>query len=193
MDRGLNIDLEYINSSSTKERTVLWAVESSQMNISQINPLWGISYENSSLVQAIRRDHLWIPAAMSNLDLGWSDTTVSAWISGSILRFMYTPSLNSPYFPSIGGWREINKWDKVKRRADSVAKMLDLIFVDQMAQFVVGSRSALHVGGHSGRAIDQVLLPIQAYRYVVMYTSMYAIPVETHFNNLLNLIRGYYF
>src|SRR5271156_692743 len=185
---GLNIDLEYTNSSSTKERAVLWAVERSQMNISQISPLWGIvnnSYENSSLVQTIRRDYLWIPAAMSNLGLGWSDTTVSAWISGSTLRFMYTPSLNSRYFPSIGGWREITKWDEVKRRADDVAKMLDLIFVNQMAPFVVGSRSALHASGDSRRAVDQVLLPIQAYRYVVMYAPIYAIPVGTYFDDLL--------
>jgi hypothetical protein len=70
----------------------VWAIEYDTMNISDINPLWGIvgdQYIDSPGIQTIQRDYLYLSASQSLFGGNLGDTVGAASIPGAALYSMY--------------------------------------------------------------------------------------------------------
>jgi len=162
-----------------KEETTLWAVEDTQMKIAQIDPLWGVigeNYEHLAGLSTIRREYIWIPAGMNTIEHGFQDTLISPGLSGGVLRHVYSKKLNKQYFGATD-WRLLNAWNQIGSNGTGIADMINLMYVNQVAQFAVGSKSVLNAKGQEHR-------PIQLFRNVVVYNPTYGIPVITLFSVL---------
>jgi len=188
--KGLVLDKIYKNSSQDSQQPPLWAIEYQGMNITDINPLWGLvgdKYLNSTGLQTIRRDYLYLPASQSLATSYFGDTVGSASIPGAVLSSMYpmngqTQGVSLNIFNNVLDYAGLtnqavaNKWKELGNSLDGISEMVNLVFVDIMTQWTVGSKSMLTA---NQVAKGSVLSPVTISGGKVEYDMLYAIPVST--------------
>jgi hypothetical protein len=79
---------------SSNATTPLWGVEATGMNISDVEPIWGLvddKYEKASNMWTIRREHLYLPSGSSSFRLGVLGSSDSLAVSGpgQVLSALY--------------------------------------------------------------------------------------------------------
>ena len=187
--KELVLDKTYKNSSQDGQQPPLWAIEYNGMNISDINPLWGLvgdQYLNSPGLQTIRRDYLYLPASQSLATSYIGDTVGSASIPGGVLSSMYPMngqmqgvSLN--IFNTVLDYTGLtnqaiaNKWKELGNSLDGISEMVNLVFVDIMTQWSVGSKSML-TANHVAKGT--ILSSVTMSGGKIEYDMLYAIPVS---------------
>ncbi|KAJ2958317.1 hypothetical protein NQZ79_g6085 [Umbelopsis isabellina] len=129
---NLNLERQDTNAS------ILWAVEHPGMNISQMDPYWGPvadQYENSTSLNTLRSDVLYLPAGSSMLWSSSSTTDASALpvyalgLSGPVSSSMtklydYSGSQNGAM---------LQLWQNLSSSADTVSRITNLIWTDIVA------------------------------------------------------------
>lgn len=171
---SLQLEKNYLNSTEPGRpvETPLWGVEKVEANISNANPLWGLIddiHQNSSLLQTLRNDILYLPASSSLLSGPAYDTIASATIPGAVLYLLYFSFAPFGLTLDYSGQSDqaiLNKWITLGGNLDGLAEMVNLVFVDMMTQLVVGSNSVLPAP-----------LSIEVLENRVQYNLLYAILV----------------
>jgi len=190
--KSLVLEKTYRNSSQEGKQPPLWAVENSGMNISDINPLWGIvgeEYISSPALQTIQRDYLYLPASQSLFSSSIGDTVASASIPGAVLISMYptngqTQGISPDIFNTVLDYSGLtnqalaNKWKELGDSLDGIAEMINLVFVDIMTQWTVGSKSLLTANNLANDA-NSVLSSVAISGERIQYDILYAIPVRS--------------
>jgi hypothetical protein len=182
-------DKNYTNTTDEP----LWGVEkidpSQNLNISDINLLWGLVsgiYENDSEISTIRAKEFYLPVAYANTDLSvlkdslavasvftaaWNTVyTDAAWIAGT--SFGGLPSYSGDIQYSL-----FLKWRALSSTNDGAAKILDLIWTDLVASAVVGTTTGFE--NNSATQNSGVLGQRKVYEHhsVVVYGNLlFAIP-----------------
>jgi len=202
--KGLVLDKMYKNSSQDGKQPPLWAIEYGGMKIGDINPLWGLvgdEYLNSPGLQTIRRDYLYLPASQSLATSYFGDTVGSASIPGAVLSSMYptngqTQGVSLNIFNTVLDYAGLtnqavaNKWNELGDSLDGISEMVNLVFVDIMTQWTVGSKSML-TANHVAKG--SILAPVTISGGKVEYDMLYAIPVShpVHWITLINCRASY--
>ena len=185
---NLRLDKQYRNYSESAELPPVWAVEDLKMNVSDINPIWGIvddEYLDSPGLQTLRSDHFYLPASESVLIGNISDTVASAVIPGAVLLSMYGINLDLPSPDYSGGGNQaiLKKWVGAGETLRGVEGMINLVFVDMMSQMIVGSKSLLDVQKSATNAIGTSEVRILSSQ--IQYDLRYAIPISLSMKNFL--------
>jgi hypothetical protein len=179
----LGLDIVFRNSALENRPPPLWGVEATNLNISNIEPLWGIihdDFEGSPGLQTLRRDYLWIPAGMTtNFGVMW-DSLASTSISGAVLGKLYKSEIaNSNQSPGTPSSSIINRWRTVGNSLEDMANLVNLLYVDNMAQMVVGSKGTKEA--FKAKKGDIPVINIRTYQTTIKYDLRYGIPVKPQF------------
>jgi hypothetical protein len=187
--KDLLLEKTYLNSSQEGIPPPVWGVEYDVMNISDINPLWGIvgyQYIDSPGLQMIQRDYLYLPASQSLFAGNLGDTVGAASIPGAALYSMYPdalvslePAISVDTILDYSGMTNLalaNKWKSLGASLDGTAEMVNLVFVDIMTQWTVSSKSLL-TAKHVATNVTSVLYSVNVAGNKIEYDMLYAIPV----------------
>jgi hypothetical protein len=169
------------------ETPPIWAVENTDLSLFDISPIWGLvddEYLNFTGVQVLKSDHLYLPASKALMNpVPTFDTLASAVIPGLTLQSLYGSSsslqttgqrLTNLDYTGTQNTAILNKWAELGTAPESIANMLNLIYVDQMTQIAVGSKSLLNVTV----AKTPGLWEAQILADRIKYDLRYAIPVS---------------
>lgn len=192
--------LNSVNVSSVVDKTYaspadepLWGVEnvapSQNLNISDINLLWGIvnnSYANDNEISTIRGEALYLPVAYFGTDMSvfrdslaassvfsaaWNSVyQEAAWISGASIGGLPSYSGDIQYSLYL-------KWRDLSRTQDGAAKILNLIWTDIVASAVVGTTTGFENNTVISSAGVLGQRAVNKNRSVVIYDNLlFAIP-----------------
>lgn len=164
----------------------LWAVEDTGLEIRDVAPSWGIvadGYENAPGLWTRRADKLYLPAgagsqAYLNNDHGdagaiaaeialshtYSDASVRSTVTGMPDYSGYT---NYPMFL---------KWGRLSRSAATAPQIINLIWTDIMANYVMGTRSHLSRGRVGTPDAESANVSVVTFKRRIRYDLRYAIP-----------------
>lgn len=181
---NLQLTKTYRNYTGPGEVAPVWALEETNLNFSAVNPIWGIvdqSYLHSPGLQTRQSDHFYLPASMSLIIGNVSDTVASAVLPGATLFNMYSTNVPAVYTQILdysGSTNQaiLNKWSALGRTPSGIADMMNLIFVDIMTQWAVGSKSLFDANKIPGNTTS-VLQNVQILSDKIQYDLLYAIPV----------------
>jgi hypothetical protein len=186
----LGLDIVFRNSTSENRPPPLWGVETTNFNISNIDPLWGIihdDFEGSPGIQTIRRDYLWIPAGAATIWGGMGDTLASTSMSGAALGKLYDADIaDSNGSPGTSSRSIINRWRALGNSLEDMADLVNLLYVDNMAQMVVGSKGTKEA--FKAKEGSPPMVSIRTYQTTVTYDLRYGIPVNPIFPFYVNLL-----
>ncbi len=185
-----------------KSEMPLWGVEKSNLNISDISPLWGLissDLENSVNLTTFRAEKLYVPASMATwFTFGlvakglnylpategspniWS-TIYSATSDSSLnLGFDYTGSTNLAL---------LQKWRNTLTNSTGAAQIINLMWADYAANYFTGTRSLLTANDSLppnmqdtkqkrdvASASSNGQVPVQVYQRKIRYHYVYGIP-----------------
>lgn len=150
------------------------------MSIRDAAPIWGIvdeSYQNSVELQTVLGDVLYLPASNSLYTGSVVDTISSATIPGAVLWRLYPAAKFDGIIPltldytGTTNYAIRNKWTELGASTKRIAMMIDLIYVDIMTQWIVGSKSVADINPNG---VVQLLQPR------IRYDLRFAIPVSPH-------------
>jgi hypothetical protein len=188
--KGLALDKTYRNSSLEGIPPPVWAIEYDGLNISDINPLWGIvgdQYIDSPGLQTIQRDYLYLPASQSLFAGNLGDTVGAASIPGAALYSLYPDAIVSVEPPisvdnildysGVSNIALANQWKILGISSDGIAEMVNLVFVDIMTQWTVSSKSLLTANDVTANNTS-VLFTANVAGDKIEYDIPYAIPVS---------------
>lgn len=192
---GLNIDIDYSLSDQPTKELPIWGVEKTKLLVSEVEPIWGLVdrlYLDFQGLQTIESNYLYLPASSSmfgdpSFVVPTFDTLASAFVPGLVLNQLYsdpaavtitgvpiqTLDYSGTTYPPIRA-----KWRQIGRSTENIASMLDLIYIDQMAQLVVGSKSLLDISAEGVWEAEMLASRIS-------YDIRYAIPVILHSNSYI--------
>ncbi|KAI9790167.1 MAG: hypothetical protein M1816_005367 [Peltula sp. TS41687] len=164
----------------------LWAVEDTGMEIRDVAPSWGIvadRYENAPALWTRRADKLYLPAGAGHqaylnddhgeagaiapqaaLSVTYSDASVLSTVTGMLDYSGYT---NYPMFL---------KWEHLSKSATTAPQIINLIWTDIMANFVMGARSHLSRGRVGTPDAESANVSVITFKRRIRYDLRYAIP-----------------
>lgn len=181
---SLRLDKSYRNYSATGEVLPVWAVEEPNLNISGVNPIWGIVDEDllgSPGLQTLRSSGLYLPASMSLVGGESSDTVASASLPGAALYSLYEGAQlpDQQKYSGASNQAILNKWVDLENSPDGIAEMINLILVDTITQWMVGSKSLLDSNKGIGTNNATVLSNVNILSNKIQYNLLYGIPVNS--------------
>lgn len=137
----------------------LWAVEDTGLNYTDAAPFWGIvdgKYESGPHLWTSRSDHLYLPCGVDieSVDLSSIAATASAHAPHAALQEVYrdifkNPSSDGPdyWLPDYSGLTNyplFRKWQELSQSSDTAPAIVNLIWTDIMANYVLGTKSTLN-------------------------------------------------
>jgi hypothetical protein len=181
---NLLLDKTYRSFTGPGEVAPVWALEKPNLNFSEVNSIWGLvdeGYLDSPGLQTIQRDHFYLPASMSLIVGNVSDTVASAVLPGTALFDLYTAGGSNVYtqsldYTGITNQAILNKWVSLGGSPSGIAEMVNLIFVDTMTQWSVGSKSLLDAN-QAPPGVMSTLSNVEVLSDKIQYNMLYAIPV----------------
>jgi hypothetical protein len=188
------VELTNLQVSSVRPRSYqsqsdapLWAVEKTGFKIQDIAPFWALvdnSYDAKDANLFTRRGTgLYLPAGYSLVnsftDLDSTDATAgplapttalgavyanaAATVSSDTRVLDYSGATNYPFFI---------KWQQLSRDPDSSAAIINLVWTDIMANYVVGTLSNLN--RRNGSSSPNIV--VESFEHAVCYDLRYAVP-----------------
>lgn len=167
----------------------LWGVEETGMNLSDVNPIWGlVSSPNQGNISlsTLRKESLYLPGYV-----GYGDVSTYAKIRNMPGTQFHLEALSSTYQISYGSvdidytgkssLALFRKWQNYTRDPESAKNVPNLIWTDLAANSVLGTR-----GMHTQRTDNSIqkraesdkddLYPVTTYHQRIRYRLPYAIP-----------------
>lgn len=187
----------------------LWAIEDTGMNITDAAPFWGIvddKYESWPHLWTSRKDHLYLPCGgdSKSIDLSSVSATASAHAPHAALQEVYKDMNNVPatgsvsqydlryglidnWLPDYSGRTKYPlflKWQELSQSADTAAIIVNLIWTDILANYVLGTISTLNAGNSfagdsansAGKDTKGPMIRVLRSRRKVRYDLRYGIP-----------------
>ncbi|CZR67642.1 uncharacterized protein PAC_17541 [Phialocephala subalpina] len=172
---------------TTNATIPLWAVEDTGMPISDVSPFWGLvddKFEHTPHMWTLRREHLYLPAGSAFLGSVFrKDDSSPAAAPGTVLSMLYQDAasdsaLSPKTLVNYGGGTNYPlflKWKRMPQNSTAPQTMLNLIWTDIMANYVMGARST------TGGAVDNATsattrVRVHKFRDTIKYDIRYAIP-----------------
>ena len=172
---------------SSAESMPLWAIENTGLNVSQAAPFWGVvddKYEGAPSLWTFRSDRLYLPASwqLSMLSGGGVagangpaaalvDTYRSAFgIAASAFGYVdYSAEQNYPLYL---------KWKNLTSNPDTSSQMINLVWTDLMANYVLGANSRRQPHVASNFSNFELLDPaeVRIFEQKIRYDLRFAIP-----------------
>ncbi|OCL00584.1 uncharacterized protein K441DRAFT_719672 [Cenococcum geophilum 1.58] len=166
--------------------TPLWAVENTGMQIKDVSPFWALvddKYEHSPNMWTLRRDHLYLPAGSGfwgSMYMGVDSSPAAA--PGTVLAMLYEDaaphsSISPDALLDYGGSTNYPlylRWQKMSQNPVTSQTILNLIWTDIMANFVMGARPT--IGGADDVGSTTAKVRVRQLRDTIKYDMRYAIP-----------------
>ncbi|USW57257.1 hypothetical protein Slin15195_G105760 [Septoria linicola] len=135
----------------------IWAMEQTNRNISQVSPFWGmISQEaaNTADVATARQASFRLPASSTSVFGGYAlssadDAVAGAKASLAAIQDIYTAGDSNKFIPGSQDYTGGNnyllyrQWQKLLGDPTTAGRVIDLIWTDLMANYLVSARSTL--------------------------------------------------
>lgn len=179
----------------------LWAIENTGMNVTDVAPFWGIvddKYESWPHLWTTRNDHLYLPCAVNfdSSDLSSIAATASAHAPHAALQQVYKDTVTPPAighdtllyqlpdYSGVTNYPLFLKWQELSQSSDTAPTIVNLIWTDIMANYVLGTRSTLNADNTSandsfnstGRNAKGPMIRVLRYRRKIQYDLRYGIP-----------------
>lgn len=130
----------------------LWAVEDTGMIIEDVAPFWGVvddKYESRPHLWTLRRDSLYLPAGAGSFawDLKTNSASASAQAPQAVLKAVYKDQNSDVELPDYSGFQNYPlylKWQELSQSSDTASTIVNLIWTDIMANYVLGTKSTLN-------------------------------------------------
>lgn len=176
-----NLLVESVRPSN--DTNLLWGMENPGMQLGQIAPFWGLVSEDAASnpnIATLRRDHFYLPAGsasvMASSIIGY-DGAAGAKAPNQVFNSIYSTSPGGaiPDLSGNGNWPLAEKWAMLGANDATVGDIPNYLWVDLMANAVVGSKSVLSQPDGSPDA-ERAILPASYYQRSVGYDWKYAIP-----------------
>lgn len=193
-------------SYSSDASLPLWAIENTGLNVTDVAPFWGIvddKYESSPHLWTSRNDHLYLPCGINfhSIDLSSIAATASAHAPHAALRQVYKDIYTAPvtgfesvryempdyWLPDYSGvtnYPLFLKWQNLSQSSDTAPTIVNLIWTDIMANYVLGTKSTLNTGNmfadDSDNSIERgakgPMIRVLRSRRKIQYDLRYGIP-----------------
>ena len=171
----------------------LWAVEDTGLNITDAAPFWGIvddKYQSWPHLWTSRSDHLYLPSGVDSVsvDLSSIAATASAHAPHAALRDVYQdrfhPSSGLPDYSGLTNYPLFRKWQELSQSSETAPTIVNLIWTDIMANYVLGTKSTLNSNKTSaddsdnliGRGAKGPMIRVLRSRQKIQYDLRYGIP-----------------
>ncbi|RFU24613.1 hypothetical protein B7463_g11732, partial [Scytalidium lignicola] len=147
---------------SSNETLPLWAVENTGLNVADVSPEW-----------------LYLPAGSgAYAELGRGDGSAGAMAPAGALNelynFAFSGSSGLPDYSGQTNYPMFLKWKNQSSDTSTAPSILNLIWTDLMANFVMGSKSQLSRNGTA--PLSSTLVSATPYTNTIKYNYIYAIP-----------------
>ena len=172
----------------TNATTPLWAIENAGMNIGDVAPYWGLvsdRYETSANLWTMRKPSMYLPAGMGfQAVLPTEDASAGAQGPESVLREVYEDALTTqtsleglPDYTGSTNFPMFLKWQNLSRQADTASTIINLIWTDIAANYLIGARSnpGVSLSGPSNNA-QAIVSGVRLFSRETSYDLRYAIP-----------------
>lgn len=167
----------YANQSSMP----LWGVENTSIMLRDVRPLWGlVAPESASQMKlsTLRKEGLWLPGTANDIL-----NTMPSFQNLPGVQF-YTSALAGTYdiLGGVGGFIDysgassyslLRQWQRLSSTAGGTAQILNLVWTDIAANYVLGTRSATTSAASDTKAPD---FPVVFYKARVAFKLAYGIP-----------------
>jgi hypothetical protein len=170
---------------STNSSMPLWAVERTNMNLTDIKALWGLvddQHEKAEGLWTLRKEKLWLPAIASTLASLKAnvDSLATANVPAAAMYEVYSSS-DSRIFDYSGKTNvALNSlWQSFSGSAATAGNIVNLIYTDMLAAAVVGTRSGVvqDVSSRGSPATSsKTSSQLQVFVKHIEYNLIYAIP-----------------
>jgi hypothetical protein len=176
----------YLDNSSKP----LWGVENTRQLLRDVRPLWGLVSPESARklgLSTVRQEHLWLPGTG---ELGTLSTIPDTQNLPGV--DFYTTALAGTYDVSggaAGGFFDysgsasyslLRQWQQLSQTTTGTARVLNLIWTDIAANYVLGTRSLATFPGNGSNSehADTIVLsiPVVFYDSRVRFHLVYGIP-----------------
>ena len=155
--------LTNLQIASMKSRTYsspaslpLWAVEKTGMTIGDVASFWAVvddKYESEPHLWTSRKEHLYLPAGVGSCssDLTSVSATASAHAPQAALNAVYrnfAPDRSDVHLPDYSDYTNYPlflKWQDLSQSPDTASTIVNLIWTDIMANYVVDTKSTLNL------------------------------------------------
>ncbi|KAL8727319.1 MAG: hypothetical protein Q9181_005751 [Wetmoreana brouardii] len=165
----------------------LWAVEQTNLNISQINPFWGLvddRYETAEGLATLRAEKFWLPAIYSSATILSSiDSIASNSAFGSALNDLYLHAATGSAYSQLADYSGLYNmalsrlWGNLSTSPTTASRIINLIYTDIISTAVVGTKSAIrHSSARAGPRTPNTLVQVTEYTRQIQYNWLYAIP-----------------
>lgn len=165
----------------------LWAVEETNLNISQIDPLWGLvddRYETAEGLATLRAEKFWLPAVNSFATILSSiDSIASNSAFGTALTDLYQNAATGSAYNQLADYSGLYNmalsrlWGNMSTSPTTASGIIDLIYTDIISTAVVGTKSAIRQSSaRAGPGTPNTLVQVTEYTRQIQYNWLYAIP-----------------
>ncbi|KAI9823872.1 MAG: hypothetical protein M1832_002189 [Thelocarpon impressellum] len=170
----------------------LWAVENSDLNISDVSLAWGLvgdEYERAASLLTRRSKDFWLPAASPVLELtGVVDSFAGAKVFSAALNSVYNlaaTSMGDSAAISYSGkdnFAMFAKWQQLSQAPDTASRIINLIYTDLLAFATVGTKSVFSTSPQgvdpslSAQSPSTGFREVQEYVHRIQYNLLFAIP-----------------
>lgn len=173
----------------------LWAVENTGMTMGDVAPFWAVvddKYESSPHLWTSRKEHLYLPAGAGSFswDLTSNGADASAQAPQAALNAVYRnfaedrSDIHLPDYSGFTNYPLFRKWRDLSQSPDTAPTIINFIWTDIMANYVVGTRSTLNAGNtfaedlasSTRRDTKGPMIRVLRSRRKVQYDIRYGIP-----------------
>jgi hypothetical protein len=167
----------------------LWGVENTDKPLGRVRPLWGlVTSENASKLgglATLHNDHLWLPGFLDpDLVSEEPDNHNLPGVDFYRTALSRTFAVNSGgrvgFFDYSGATSValLRKWQQLSQVAPGAARVLDLIWTDVAANYVLGTRGLATTSAATGNADADPAnnIPVVTYASRVRFHLVYGIP-----------------
>ncbi|KAI9883072.1 MAG: hypothetical protein M1823_005164 [Watsoniomyces obsoletus] len=177
-------------SYSNNASKPLWGVEDTGLFIRDVSPTWGIvddRYEGAPALWTVRSEHLYLPAGSGFRKIASWDANAGGDAAQAMLYATYASATESsstggfphPQYSGETSYPLFSKWQDLSRQASSAHQIINIIWTDFMANYVVGTRGQVPSSSSAiteDRRTEGVQIPVNVFTRRVRYDLRYAIP-----------------
>jgi len=178
------IGIQQINYPSNNSKP-LWAVENTGLNIEDVAPFWGLvspDYANSPSLYTIQKESLYLPAGLGSVwgMVSTDDSSAGALAPAGVLSSVFdsipagVSLISLPDYSGKTSYPMFLKWKALSGNASSVGSIINLLWMDIMANAVLSSKSVLSRNGTSDLA--SIMARVTPFQHTINYNYFYAIP-----------------
>lgn len=183
----------YLSNASTP----LWGVEDTGMMIMDVSPMWAIvddKYQDWPNIMTLRKDSLYLPAGAGFQGVMDDESAcASATAPETVLELTYSEAFSSsselpltgaPDYSGLSNYPMFLKWQQLSQSQETSPTILNLVWTDLMANYVLGTNSILGTRSDSaGNSVDtngasstRPLISVRQLFQTIDYDMRYAIP-----------------